>query len=152
MSSSSAARHAHLPASAGETEPLFSADDEDIGSGTSDRRAAAALEAEDGQANGASEVAAHYPPPKYLKSTFTSREHEFDASDDFIDPALQTDPNDVPVLTGLLESARSRGSIDSPRRTSDSSLHGHLSVEDAALERGLVVGLGQGGGMLASVS
>jgi hypothetical protein len=149
---SSAGRHEDAMASAVETEPLFAAgyEDDDIAGASKDRHSS---NSETGTpVNGHAEherlPSGRYPPPKYLKSTYTSREHEFDASDDVIDTGAEADPNDVPLLTGLLQSARSRGSIDVHRRGSS----GSLSADDAAFEQGLVVGLGQGGGLLASVS
>ena len=151
---SSTGRHEDAMASAVETEPLFAADYEDDGvaGASKDSRHSSSNTELGAPVNGHAEherpPSARYPPPKYLKSTYTSREHECDASDDVIDTGAEADPNDVPLLTGLLESARSRGSIDVHRRASS----GSLSAEDAALEHGLVVGLGQGGGLLASVS
>ena len=62
--------------------------------------------------------------PRYLDQ---SREHAYDGDDDILDGQL--DDSDVPVLQGLLDNARHRGSIEMTRR-----------VEDT--EHGLIVGRG----------
>lgn len=153
---SRAAQYEHADATAVESEPLFSAEYEEQAGTTHGNRGTANASHQDGSdiqdAQHTHLASARYPPPKYLKSTYTSREHEYDASDDVIDTGIDADPDNVPVLTGLLQSARSRGSIETHRRSSNGSANGSISAADAANEQGLVVGLGQGGGMLASVS
>ena len=159
MSGRTAARHDGVMAgaTAAESEPLFSADDEgdDIIGQTESSNASKQnghvsnmdAKVEDGG------TGSHYPPPKYLKSTFRSREYEFDASDDIIEPEAEDGARDLPVMTGLLQTARSRGSVEVHRRRSGSASDNSLSPEDAALENGLIVGIGAaGGGILASVS
>lgn len=162
MISSSAARYEHTSTTAVENEPLFSTDyEEQLGAdridiGDRDRsdttNASLQHETADQEARHSAPASSYYPPPKYLKSTYTSREHEYDASDDIIDTSVDADPDNVPVLTGLLQSARTRGSIETHRMSSIASANGDIGLEDAANEQGLVVGMGQGGGMLASVS
>lgn len=160
MSERIAGRHDHDMTTAAENEPLFSAEDGDDvvqGESTASRNASRQnghhYSMTDTRAQDSMTVS-HYPPPKYLKSTYTSREHEFDASDDFIEPEVEDQTRDLPVMTGLLQTARSRGSVEVHRRGSASSSNGGLSPEDAALENGLIVGMGSagGGGIMASVS
>lgn len=154
MSGRNAARHSSSIAAQVETEPLFSADEDGydvayVGNGDNSN-SDASRHKETVAAAGDNPTNSRYPPAKYLKSTFTSREHEFDASDDFIEPAEV----DQTLLTGLLETARSRGSIEVHRRPAATTNQGAGNdAEDPGLEHGLIVGIGQaGGGMLASVS
>lgn len=157
-----ASRHHGLANASDEAEsvPLFSADEEAYETNDTSLKDTSRHQPDSVKGLAADEASNHhsripspsYPPPKYLKSTYTSREHEFDASDDFIDDPGSDPPQDVPVLTGLLQSARNRGSIDVHRRSSSSGRNDGSGADDSTLDNGLVVGLGQGGGILASVS
>lgn len=152
MSGRTAARYDSGIASAAESEPLFSAEDgDDIGDGENATWQDGHGVVGTGTQNGNSTP--HYPPPRYLKSTFSSREYEYDASDDVIDPEAEDQTRDLPIITGLLQTARSRGSVDVHRNDSLSSNDHASNPEDAALGNGLIVGIGAvGGGILASVS
>lgn len=100
-----------------------------------------------------------FPPPRYLKSTIKSREHEYDADSDKLDDddaealARELEGSDLqdaasPRFHGLLANAHNRGSIDAGR----ASENGHAQSIDDEDDVALQVGRQGEGSVAAAIS
>ena len=128
-----------------ESEPLFSAsiDGDDVGATQDQPNASRSGISENDQTRSD----ARFPPQRYLKSTYASREAQYDLDTDDLaeldgdEDASNLDAQRLPSFHGLLGAAASRGSVESSRSHDD---------HDFDLD-GLSVGGGKGS-ILASVS
>ena len=137
-----------------ENEPLFSADDEEEISGDgANAKTELRKDGQDSKDNIGSNIerqkndihaVTHFPPPKYLQSTYASREAEFELDPEVIQDE-ESELHGVPAMQGLLGNAAHRGSIEVRRDARNTQ---SLNCED---EDELVVGGGQGS-IMASVS
>lgn len=148
---------------AGESEPLFSADAEESGRSLDGAQRVTRNGADDvdGGQDGDGDLehlpayasqpqTSHYPPGKYLKSTYSSREAEFELDSEELGQG--DDPDGVPAMDGLLGHAASRGSIDVHRSGRGTSAAAANGMDRQASEEGLIVGGDGKGSILASVS
>jgi hypothetical protein len=121
-----------------ESEPLVSAEED------GDVPNASSSGISDHDDNGQLHGEARFPPQKYLKSTYASREAQYDLDTDDLaesDGEANIDAQRLPALHGLMGSAASRGSVETTRNHDEN---------DFELD-GLSVGGGKGS-ILASVS
>ena len=138
-----------------ESEPLFSAELEG-GEGPNGEEAEATglVHGDDGDSDGGYSLGSpkdnnhretRFPPPKYLKSTYASREAEFELDPEVLFEGEEAELHGVPAMQGLMGKAANRGSIEVRRDRRSSQESSSEGQEE------LVVGGGQGS-IFASVS